>query len=293
MKKYLATSLTVLLLGVVVVVSSSNGQDKKNKKKKEKGSMQISMTENDTIVNGKRFRDLSAAEKAAFEKKTAELKIHHEKMSRELDQEMKRLNQDMQKLHSEMIILNDSLLSEFEFDDDDKSVRIYRHKAPKAPRAPRFPEFSEMPPMPDMPEIPRFEFNFDGEGKYSIVSDEEQEGMQVFMFNDGNKKTVIKLMKATENDLKKIGAKKDEEIKMFPNPAKDQLSLSFNFSEASPVTINIYTNDGKLVKSETIKDYKGGNYEKMYSLNDFENGIYLVEFIQKELKIVRKLSVQR
>jgi Secretion system C-terminal sorting domain len=293
MKKYLATSLTVLLLGVVVVVSSSNGQDNKKKKKKEKGSMQISMTENDTVVNGKRFRDLSAAEKAEFEKKTAELKINHEKMSRELEQEMKQLNRDMQKLNSEMLLLNDSLLSEFEFDDDDKSVRIYRHKAPKAPRAPRFPEYSEAPPMPDMPEIPRFEFNFDGEGKYSIVSDEEKEGMQVFMFNDGNKKTVIKLMKATEKDLKKIGAKKDEEIKMFPNPAKDQLSLSFNFSEATPVTINIYTNDGKLVKSETIKDYKGGNYEKMYTLNEFENGIYLVEFVQKELKIVRKLSVVR
>ena len=293
MKKYLATSLTVILLGVVVVVSSSNGQDKKNKKKKENSPMIISMNDTDTVVNGKNYRDLSAAEKAAFEKKTAELKINHEKMSRELDGEMKKLNVEMRKLNSELIVLNDSILSEFEFDDKEGSVKVYKHRAPRAPRAPRHPKFSEAPPMPELPELPHFKFNFDEDGNFAFTNDDAEEGMQMFVFNDGDKKMVVKLMKASEKELKKIGTKKEEEIKLFPNPAKDQLSLNFNFTEASPVTINIYDRDGKLVKSETIKDYKGGNYDKTYNMLDFENGVYLVEFVQKELKIVRKLSVQR
>ncbi len=290
MKKYVATSLTVLLLGVVVVVSSSNGQDKNSKKKKEKSPMIITITDTDTIINGKNFRDLSAAEKKEFEKNNSELKLDSKKMHVKMEHDMKRMNTDLKKLNSELIVLNDSILKEFEIDDEEGTVKIYKHKAP---RAPRHPELGEMPPMPEIPELPHFKFNFDESGNFVFANDEAEEGMQMFVFNDGDKKMVIKLMKASEKDLKKIGAKKEEEIKMFPNPAKDQMSLNFNFKEASPVTINIYNNDGKLVKSETIKDYKGGNYEKTFNLLDFENGVYLVEFVQKELKIVRKLSVQR
>jgi hypothetical protein len=290
MKKYVATSLTVLLLGVVVVVSSSNGQDKNGKKKKEKSPMIITITDTDTIINGKNFRDLTAAEKKAFEKNNSELKLDSKKMHVRMEHDMKRMNADLKKMNSELIVLNDSVLKEFEIDDEEGTVKIYKHKVPRAPKVPGHPE---LPEFPEFPELPHIKFNFDESGNFAFENDEEEEGMQMFVFNDGTKKTVIKLMKASDKDLKKIGAKKDEEIKLFPNPAKDQLSLNFNFTEASPVTINIYNNDGKLVKSETIKDYKGGNYDKTYNMLDFENGVYLVEFVQKELKIVRKLSVQR
>ncbi len=298
MKKYITTSLTVLLLGVVVVVSSSKGQDseKNRKKKKEKQEMTVLIYDTDTIVNGKKYSDLSAKEKAEFEK--AEAKMHKDKhdMRIEIDRDMKRLNDEMKELNAEVIILSDDFAKELKMKDGERVVRMYKHKAPRAPKAPSFPELGDVPPMaevPEMPGHPEFKFFNDGEHRVIVRTGDREDALQSFVYNEGDKRTVIKLMKATDEDKKKIGIKDEEEIKLFPNPAKNELSLNFNFSDAAPVNINIYDMDGKVVKSETIKDYKGGNYEKVYKIDEFKNGTYLVEFSQNKQKVVRKISLQR
>lgn len=296
MKKYIATSLTVLLLGVVVIVSSSKGQaSDKNKKKKEKQEMTVIIKDSDTIINGKKFSDLSEKEKAEFEKAVAKLHKDKHDMRIEIDRDMKRLNEEMKDLNAEVIILSDDFANELKMKDGERVVRMYKHKAPRAPKAPSFPELGDLPPMaeiPEMPGHPEFKFYNDGEHRVIVHGGDRQEALQSFVYNDGDKRTVIKLMKATDEDKKKIGIKEEEEIKLFPNPAKNELSLNFNFSDAAPVNINIYDMVGKVVKSETIKDYKGGNYEKVYKIDEFKNGTYLVEFSQNKQKVVRKLRIE-
>ncbi len=287
MKKYISISALTLLLGVVVVVSSSKGQDsdKNRKKKKENSQMIITINETDTMVNGKKFSELSEKEKAAFEEKN---KMMHIKMERD----MKKLNKEMKELNSEIIILSDEFAKDLKMKDGERVVRMYKHKAPKAPVAPEFPEFGELPEIPEIPGHPEIKFFNDGEHRVIVRTGDRENVLQSYVFNDGDSKTVIKLMNASDEDKKKIGIKEEEEIKLFPNPAKNELSLNFNFSDAAPVNINIYDMDGKVVKSETIKDYKGGNYEKVYKIDEFKNGSYLVEFSQGKQKVVRKLRIE-
>lgn len=290
MKKQLVLTISTLFLGVVIVVSSSSGQTDKKKKKTNSKSTIITINDGDTIINGKHFRELSEKEKAEFRKTQQTFEKENEKLQAELKIEMENLQKEMKALNIEMA--NIDIEAQKMSENERKAYKIRMAKSPKAPRPPKaIREFPEPPPVPD---FPSFSYSFHNERDFYIDDEEtSEEGAQIFIFNDGGNKTVIKLMKATEKDLKKIGAKKEEEIKMFPNPAKDQITLNFNFSESAPVTINIYDNDGKIVKSETIKDYKAGNYEKTYSMSEFENGLYLVEFVQKDLKIFRKLSVIR
>lgn len=293
MKKYISISALTLLLGVVVVVSSSKGQDsdKNRKKKKENSQMIITINEKDTMVNGKKFSELSEKEKAEFEKAEAKFHKDNHKMRIELDRDMKKLNEEMKELNSEIIILSDEFAKDLKMKDGERVVRMYKHKAPKAPEAPGFPEFGELPEIPEIPGHPEFKFFNDGEHRVIVRAGDRENVLQSYVFNDGDSKTVIKLMNASDEDKKKIGIK-EEEIKLFPNPAKNELSLNFNFSDAAPVIINIYDMDGKVVKSETIKDYKGGNYEKVYKIDEFKNGSYLVEFSQGKQKVVRKLRIE-
>lgn len=293
MKKYISISAMAILLGVVVIVSSSKGQDKNSKKKKEKSEMIITINETDTMVNGKKFSDLSEKEKAEFEKAEAKFHKDNHKMRIEIDRDMKKLNEEMKELNSEIIILSDDFAKELKMKDGERVVRMYKHKAPKAPEAPGFPEFGAAPELPEIPGHPDFKFFNDGEHRVIVRAGDRENVLQSYVFNDGDTKTVIKLMNASDEDKKKIGIKEEDEIKLFPNPAKNELSLNFNFSDAAPVSINIYDMDGKVVKSETIKDYKGGNYEKVYKFDEFKNGTYLVEFSQGKQKVVRKISIDR
>lgn len=292
MKKYLIIS-AALLLSVVVIVSGSKGQSDDKSKKKDKKMLTITISDKDTIINGKNFKDLSKAEKAEFYK----MEKGRKSSEVEMRKNMKEMKKNMQTLNKEMIILDDDDINTIDFSGDDNKIVIRKSVKPRAPRPPHHPvDVDGIPPFPEMPELGEmqaFEFNTaPGSFKFHINGDSD-ENAQVFTFNDGGKRTVIKMMQASPAELKKIGAEKTEEIKMYPNPSKDQLTLSFNFSESLPVTINVYDTDGKQVKTETIKDYKAGNYEKTYSISEFENGSYLVEFVQKDKKIVRKIYIDK
>jgi hypothetical protein len=283
MKKYLIIS-SALLLSVVVIVSGSKGQSSDKDNKKSGKILTVNITDTDTIINGKKFKSLSKEEKEEFRKMEKEMKGKHIKMERK----RKDLDKEMQALNKKMMIIEDGDINTIDFDGDDSKIVIRKSIAPRAPRPPHHPvDVEGIPPFPELPELGEmqaFEFHINGE---------RDENAQVFTFNDGGKRTVIKMMQASPAELKKIGAEKTEEIKMYPNPVKDQLTLSFNFSESLPVSITIYDEEGKQVKTETIKDYKAGNYEKTYSISEFENGSYLVEFAQKDKKIVRKIYINK
>lgn len=296
MKKNLIVSGTILLFGLIVITGSSlgnsNDKEKKNKAKKgkEKGTV-IQITESDTLINGNNFRNLSKKEKEEFLKNNE--KFEFDRNNFEI--EMEKFSKEMEKMNKEIIILNDSIEKNFSysFNDGENRIIIRSPKPPHPPRAPRSPKHSrsslEFMEAPELPELP----GFSSDRVFTTSPRAEDENAQVYIFKEDGKNIVIKLMKASPKDLKKIGVKEEENVSMFPNPAKDQITLNFNFSDSAPVTINIYDIEGKLVKSEIIKDYKSGNYEKTYSMSEFENGTYLVEFVQNKTKVVRKISIQR
>ena len=269
MKKYIIISAT-LILGLVVVVSGSKGQGKDKDKKKDGKILTVNITDKDTIINGKKFKELSKAEKEEFRKMEKEMKSKKVIM----DRRMKDLDKEMQTLNKRVLVFDDEDISTIDLDGDDSKIVIRKSVAPRAPRAPRAPHHPEgidvVPPSPDFPSMEEFEMNISPNAfKFHMNSDRDEDA-QVFTFNDGGNRTVVKMMQANSEDLKKIGASKNEEFKMFPNPAKDYITINL----ASDIAVNYLISDilgRKLATGNTAQ-------QKTIDISTLAPGMYLLSF---------------
>lgn len=75
---------------------------------------------------------------------------------------------------------------------------------------------------------------------------------------------------------------------LYPNPAKDYVSLNIDTSSDKNLEINIYNILGGKVKSEMLKE----NYQKI-NVEDLSNGIYIVSVKSDELTINQRLLISR
>lgn len=81
-------------------------------------------------------------------------------------------------------------------------------------------------------------------------------------------------------------------IAIFPNPAKEQLVLSFQLNkEQADLTIKILSLQGKLVQQYFYPNRKIGSNQLNLDVHNLPNGIYLIElntensvFYQKFIK---------
>jgi len=63
---------------------------------------------------------------------------------------------------------------------------------------------------------------------------------------------------------------------IYPNPADNQLVVSFGLSKQAEVEVEIFDKLGKKLKSEGIEILRFGTYTKQISLNEFSSGMFLV-----------------
>lgn len=77
---------------------------------------------------------------------------------------------------------------------------------------------------------------------------------------------------------------------LYPNPAKDQVSVNFDLSEASAVTINIFDATGRLVRSESPGRFTQGRIP--VSTEGFAAGLYNVQLVTENGSASSKLVVQ-
>ena len=75
----------------------------------------------------------------------------------------------------------------------------------------------------------------------------------------------------------------DHVLEIFPNPAKDQLQL--RFSEA-PSLIQIFNTQGQLVKQLIESEWL-----QPISLNQFESGLYYLQFYTEDGKLTKKFTI--
>lgn len=76
-------------------------------------------------------------------------------------------------------------------------------------------------------------------------------------------------------------------IKMFPNPAKNQLTLLYDDSELHNVLVNIFDLSGRLIFNEEFK----GNLLKMIDVSNFHNGVYWIEVKAQKKRFLHKFFV--
>ncbi len=75
-----------------------------------------------------------------------------------------------------------------------------------------------------------------------------------------------------------------------PNPAREQLMISFNNAKSSNVQVNIIAADGKLVYSENAA--AATQYVKHVDVTAFAKGLYFIQIVSEEGMIHNKIIVQ-
>jgi len=77
-------------------------------------------------------------------------------------------------------------------------------------------------------------------------------------------------------------------LHLYPDPAFDFVTFRIDGINQKPLTINIYTDLGALVKTEVMKQN-----QRQFYVGDLSNGVYLVEIKAKGWSEKQKLIIQR
>ncbi len=92
------------------------------------------------------------------------------------------------------------------------------------------------------------------------------------------------LVQVLRGSANRNGLASQEELVLFPNPARDQLNLTMSDLE-EPVQLKLYNVFGHLVKTIPKQSINNGI---SIDLTGFENGLYLLSVFQNQSKVVTK-----
>jgi hypothetical protein len=76
---------------------------------------------------------------------------------------------------------------------------------------------------------------------------------------------------------------------VFPNPASDQTTISFNLSHPANVNLAIVDGSGKVVKQLVNGRHAEGSYKYPVSVSQFPVGVYLCNLTANDLHLTKKL----
>jgi hypothetical protein len=82
-----------------------------------------------------------------------------------------------------------------------------------------------------------------------------------------------------EDEIQKLA------LKVYPNPAREQVSIDFTLETASQVIIGVYHLTGQHTKSVTNTNLHTGDHHIRFDTNDLPDGIYLLR-IQTDAGVI-------
>ena len=77
-------------------------------------------------------------------------------------------------------------------------------------------------------------------------------------------------------------------LDVYPNPTRDIFNASFISEEIQTLSIRVLNIVGEVIYEESLEEFVG-EYTKQISLSDYSNGIYLLEIIDNNQSIIRKI----
>ena len=81
-------------------------------------------------------------------------------------------------------------------------------------------------------------------------------------------------------------------LKIFPNPALNELNISFENLNGEAITISIYSLLGKRYNHETLGPQSNGLIQKTVDLSGLPSGLHLLEINSGDMRITRKFVKQ-
>ncbi|MEI6576379.1 MAG: C10 family peptidase [Bacteroidota bacterium] len=80
-------------------------------------------------------------------------------------------------------------------------------------------------------------------------------------------------------------------LKIYPNPAKDQLNLSFDLASSSILTVDLISMSGQTVITETYNNFSG-SFNKSFDLSNMAKGVYTLRLSSDKGVSNHKVVVQ-
>lgn len=80
-------------------------------------------------------------------------------------------------------------------------------------------------------------------------------------------------------------------LNFFPNPSDGRFRLRFKLLEEGPLSIKVYSMDGKEVYSRSFERF-GGIYSESIDLRGNEEGLYLMEIAQGKDRLTKKIVIK-
>ena len=85
-----------------------------------------------------------------------------------------------------------------------------------------------------------------------------------------------------------------QSVSVYPNPASQSSSISFNLTKSAPVSIAIYNIKGQKVKTLTDAELKSGDYQFTWNGKDnndrcCSSGVYYYRIVTPEKNIAKKM----
>lgn len=85
----------------------------------------------------------------------------------------------------------------------------------------------------------------------------------------------------------------DLSLQLFPNPASDEVTISFNVSYATPVSIQLLDLNGKLLREEEQGTFESGRHLVNFDCSRLSSGLYFIQIRTNESVSTNKLQVER
>ncbi len=107
-------------------------------------------------------------------------------------------------------------------------------------------------------------------------------------------KIYLAATEVTENGASGLNEQNDNfGLILFPNPAANQLKISYTLKNESRVMIDMINMEGKTVTT-LLNDFNGrGTYSKTFMLsNSISDGIYFVRISKENTSIIKKIIIQ-
>ena len=82
-------------------------------------------------------------------------------------------------------------------------------------------------------------------------------------------------------------------IQVFPNPAKNQCNVMFNFNSSSEISISLIDISGKVIKSIDKQKYQSGKQTVEINLDNIPEGIYFVKLFNGNNTYRQKLVISK
>ena len=86
---------------------------------------------------------------------------------------------------------------------------------------------------------------------------------------------------------------KNTNTSIFPNPAKNNLTIQFPITIDSDIELTISTINGQLLKKQIISQNEIVGFKKQIELTDFKNGIYLLQLHSNNYLKTSKIVIQK